>query len=76
MICLILDDDHAHLMRTVAEEVKSRGAKVCVITDKPKLAQGIDNDPILIPNNGPMTALTAVLPLQVRLGRLNFVMEM
>ena len=36
-----------------------------VITDNPKLAQGIDSDPIIIPNNGPLTALIAVLPLQL-----------
>jgi glucosamine--fructose-6-phosphate aminotransferase (isomerizing) len=52
-------------MRTCAEEVKARGARVFVITDNPKLAQGIDNDPIDIPNDGPLTALIAVLPLQL-----------
>lgn len=65
VIVLILDDDHAVHMRTAAEEVKARGARVFVITDNPKLAQGIDNDPIIIPNNGPLTALIAVLPLQL-----------
>jgi glutamine---fructose-6-phosphate transaminase (isomerizing) len=65
VIVIILDDDHANHMRTAAEEVKARGAKVFVITDNPKLAQGIDSDPIVIPNNGPLTALIAVLPLQV-----------
>ncbi len=64
VICVILDDEHASHMRTAAEEVKARGAHVIVITDKPKLAQGIDNDPIVIPNNGPLTALIASLPLQ------------
>ena len=66
VITIILDDDHASHMRTTAEEVKARGAKVYVITDNPKLALGIDPDPIIIPNNGPLTALIAVLPLQVR----------
>ncbi len=65
VIVIILDDDHAMQMRTAAEEVKARGAKVIVITDNAKLAQGIDNDPLIIPNNGPLTALLAVLPLQV-----------
>lgn len=64
VICIILDDDHAALMRTVAEEVKARGAKVYVITDNPALSRGIDDAPIVIPTNGPLTALTAVLPLQ------------
>ena len=65
-IMLILDDDHASHMRTAAEEVKARGARVYVITDNPRLAQGLDADPIVIPSNGPLTALCAVLPLQVR----------
>eukprot|EP01006_Ploeotia_vitrea_P026975 TRINITY_DN59878_c0_g1_i1.p1 TRINITY_DN59878_c0_g1~~TRINITY_DN59878_c0_g1_i1.p1 ORF type:complete len:684 (+),score=-20.95 TRINITY_DN59878_c0_g1_i1:88-2139(+) len=65
VICIILDDEHAALMHTVAEEVKARGAKVYVITDNPKLAANIDEDPIIIPNNGMLTALIAVLPLQL-----------
>jgi glucosamine--fructose-6-phosphate aminotransferase (isomerizing) len=64
VIMCILDDEHAHHMRTAAEEVKARGAHVIVITDKPALARGIDNEPIVIPNNGPLTALIASLPLQ------------
>jgi len=64
VIAIILNDDHSMAMRISAEEVKARGAKVYVITDNPKLAVGIDNDPIIIPNNGPLTALLAVLPLQ------------
>ena len=64
VICLILDDDHAHHMRTCAEEVKARGARVIVITDNPKLANGVDENPIIIPNNGPLTALISILPLQ------------
>lgn len=64
VIVVILDDEHAMHMRTAAEEVKARGAQVIVITDKAKLAAGIDSDPIVIPNNGPLTALIASLPLQ------------
>lgn len=79
VICLLLDDDHASTMRTAAEEVsrvamniiiyvlqvKARGARVYVITDNPNLARGLDSNPVVIPSNGPLTALTAVLPLQV-----------
>ena len=61
---LILDDEHSHLMRTAAEEVKARHAEVFVITDAPHLAKGLDDDPIVIPRNGKLTALLAVLPLQ------------
>jgi glucosamine--fructose-6-phosphate aminotransferase (isomerizing) len=65
IIMLILDDTHAHHMRTAAEEVRARGAKLIIITDKPSLAEGLDDNPIVIPNNGPLTALGAVLPLQL-----------
>ena len=51
----------------LAEQVKARGAKVIVITDSPSLANGIDPNPIVIPSNGPLTALLAVVPLQVSL---------
>lgn len=65
IIMLILDDNHAHHMRTAAEEVKARGADVIVITDKVALADGIDKNPIVIPSNGPMTALGAIMPIQL-----------
>ena len=65
IIMLILDDQHAHHMRTAAEEVRARGAQVIIITDKPALARDLDPNPIIIPNNGPLTALGAVLPLQL-----------
>ena len=65
VIAIILDDDHAMHMRIAAEEVKARGARVYIITDNPKLALGIDSDPLVIPSNGPLTALIAVLPLQL-----------
>lgn len=65
IIMLILDDNHAHHMRTAAEEVRARGAELIVITDKKSLAADICDDPIVIPNNGPLTALGAVLPLQM-----------
>lgn len=65
IICLILDDEHAQHMRTAAEEVKARGADLIVITDNPKLARGLVPDPIIVPNNGPLTALIATLPLQL-----------
>ena len=39
IILIILDDEHAHQMRTAAEEVKARGAEIYIITDNPKLAE-------------------------------------
>jgi glucosamine--fructose-6-phosphate aminotransferase (isomerizing) len=65
IIMLILDDNHAQHMRTAAEEVKARGAELIIITDKPALAADLDPNPIVIPNNGELTALGAVLPLQL-----------
>lgn len=38
VIMLILDDEHAHQMRTAGMEVKARGADVIVITDKPAVS--------------------------------------
>ena len=35
---LILDDEHAHQMRTAGMEVKARGADVIIITDKPAVS--------------------------------------
>lgn len=40
-----------HKMRTCAEEVKARGAQLTIITDNPALAKGLDDKPIVIPNN-------------------------
>lgn len=65
IIMIILDDHHAQHMRTAAEEVKARGAQLIIITDKKSLANDLDDDPIIIPSNGPLTALAAVLPLQL-----------
>jgi len=65
IILLIFDDEHANLMRCVGEEVKARGADIIVITDKKALAEGLDPKPLVVPQNGPLTALGAVLPLQL-----------
>lgn len=64
IILIILDDEYGNVMRIAAEEVKARGAQVIIITDSPHLAEGLDPNPIVIPRNGPLTALGAVLPLQ------------
>lgn len=65
IIMFILDDHHANHMRTAAEEVKARGAELIIITDKRELARDLVDDPIIIPSNGPMTALCGVLPMQL-----------
>ncbi|GMH58239.1 hypothetical protein TL16_g02564, partial [Triparma laevis f. inornata] len=67
IILIILDDEHQHHMRTAAEEVKSRGAQVIIITDKSSLAEGLTSteNTVVIPSNGPLTALIATCPLQL-----------
>jgi glutamine---fructose-6-phosphate transaminase (isomerizing) len=65
VLIVLIDDEHAKHVRIAAEEVKARGAEVHIITDNPKLAQGIDQSPIIIPENGMLTALIAALPLQL-----------
>jgi len=67
IILIILDDEHKNSMRTAAEEVKARGAHVIIITDKAELAKGLTDEAntVVIPNNGPLTALIGVLPLQL-----------
>ncbi|MFA5946876.1 MAG: glutamine--fructose-6-phosphate transaminase (isomerizing) [Patescibacteria group bacterium] len=66
VILLILNDRHAGLMKTAAEEVKARGARNIIITDEPSLARGIadPNDVIVIPPDGVLTGLLTTVPLQ------------
>lgn len=65
VILIILNDKHAHLMRTAAEEVRARGAVTVVITDDAKLADGVAHHTIVIPSAGPLTSLLATIPLQL-----------
>lgn len=65
IIALILDDEHAQDMIAVAKEAKRLGARVHVITDNARFADGLDTSPMVVPSNGPLTALIAVLPLQL-----------
>ena len=65
VILLIMDDVHADHMRTAGEEVKARGAQLIIITDDARLARDLDPNPLVIPSNGPLTALGAVIPLQL-----------
>lgn len=65
IIMTILDDNHAQFMRTAAEEVRARGAHTIIITNKKELADGIADAVIEIPTNGSLTALLAVIPMQL-----------
>lgn len=60
----ILNDKHAQLMRTAAEEVRARGAYTIVVTDEPELAHNIADETIVIPRDGVLTALLATIPYQ------------
>eukprot|EP01080_Neovahlkampfia_damariscottae_P001381 gene1381-12002_t len=65
---IILEDEHKSLNLNAAAQVKSRGAKVIVITDCDSeriLAQKVCDDIIQIPSNGYLTALIGVIPLQL-----------
>lgn len=62
---IILNDAHAAFMRTAAEEVRARGARTIVVTDTRALAEGIADDVIVIPQDGVLTSLLAIVPFQV-----------
>jgi glucosamine--fructose-6-phosphate aminotransferase (isomerizing) len=64
VILIILNDRHAQLMRTAAEEVRARGAHTIIVTDDAKLAEGVADDTVLIPPDGVLTALLSAIPLQ------------
>jgi len=52
-------------MKTAAEEVKGRGAYNIIITDCPDELKELAQDIIVIPKNGVLTALLAILPIQL-----------
>jgi glutamine---fructose-6-phosphate transaminase (isomerizing) len=61
----ILNDRHAQGMRLAAKEAKDRGADLIIITDDVALADDLDESPIVLPTNGPLTALGGIAPLQL-----------
>lgn len=65
VIMCIFDDQHGQLMRTAAEEVRARGARTIIITDNPKLAEGVATETIIVPKNGVLTGLVANIPMQL-----------
>ncbi|KAL7712280.1 Glutamine--fructose-6-phosphate aminotransferase [isomerizing] [Entamoeba marina] len=64
VVLIILDDEHAGLMRVAAEEVKARGAYLIVITDRKELGEVAD-EVIVVCSAGLLTALVTVVPLQL-----------
>lgn len=67
VIMIILDDEHSRVMVTNAHEIEARGGKMIYITDNKNLLSGLSQKEriIEIPKNGPLTALLAVIPLQM-----------
>jgi len=68
VVCVVLNDEHAQLMRLAAEEIRSRGAHLIVITNHAPLAEGLvahADDAVVVPPNGPLSALLAVMPLHM-----------
>eukprot|EP00388_Colpodella_angusta_P013114 GDKJ01032989.1.p1 GENE.GDKJ01032989.1~~GDKJ01032989.1.p1 ORF type:complete len:723 (+),score=172.20 GDKJ01032989.1:32-2200(+) len=67
VIMIINSDEHVDLMLNAAEQVNARGAELIVITDDPSCVSSVckQENIIAIPSNGPLTALLAVIPLQL-----------
>lgn len=66
IILVILGDEHEALMRTAAEQVHGREGYTILITDNEGLKDSVPHDDIIvIPSNGPLTALLAAVPLQL-----------
>ena len=66
IILIMLDDEYASKIKTAAMEVKSRGAKVILITNRPleKINKKIYDHIIKVPENKIFGSLLAIFPLQ------------
>ena len=64
VVLIILDDEHANLMKVAAEEIKSRGGYLIIITDLNDVDH-IADETISICSAGMLTSLVAVVPLQI-----------
>jgi glucosamine--fructose-6-phosphate aminotransferase (isomerizing) len=66
VIVIVLDDEYGSVLVENAREIEARGCKVVYITDNKELLAGLSQERIIaIPGNGPLTALLAVVPLQM-----------
>lgn len=65
IILIILDDENRELMNNALHEVKSRGAKTIVITTDKHLLDAEPSHIIQIADNGLLSSLLAVIPLQL-----------
>jgi len=64
---IILEDEHLRFMRTVASEVRARGAYVVAITNSRTVAadRELVDEAIIVRHDGLLTAYLAVLPMQL-----------
>lgn len=65
VVLIVLSDQHANLMANTAEQVKGRGAYLITIVDDPNTLADISDEQIVVPPNGPLTALICTIPLQL-----------
>jgi len=68
VIFIVLNDQHAPKMKVAVEEVQARGAQIITITNIPNIWKGYSKnmgDVITITTNGPLTAISAIVPLQL-----------
>ncbi|OMJ82701.1 hypothetical protein SteCoe_16523 [Stentor coeruleus] len=67
IILIILDDEHKEMMNLALAEVQARNAKTIVITPNKNLITTKDppHKVLLIEENGPLTGLLAIIPLQL-----------
>jgi glutamine---fructose-6-phosphate transaminase (isomerizing) len=67
IILIILDDEHQEMMNLALAEVQARNAKTIVITPNKNLitTKKSPDKVLLIEENGPLTGLLAVIPLQL-----------
>lgn len=65
VILMILSDEHKDLMLNAAEQVHARGAHVIAIVDDPNCTTSKADDIIVVPQNGPLTALMCAVALQI-----------
>lgn len=65
VVLIVLGDNHASAMLNAAQQLKARGAYLVCVTDFPELVKDVADDFIVIPSNGPLTALLAAIPLQL-----------
>ncbi|KEP63770.1 UNVERIFIED_CONTAM: glucosamine-fructose-6-phosphate aminotransferase [Hammondia hammondi] len=65
VILVLLADQHAASLLNAAQQVKARGAHLICVTDEPDIVKDLADDVLVVPSNGPLTALLACIPLQL-----------